>query len=74
LWLFLSTAAKPTCRTTWQDCNTYHLLSAHLGSPRLLVDTSTGAIVQWMDYDEFGNIIQDTNPGFQPFGFVGGQS
>lgn len=25
-----------------------------------------------MDYDEFGNVLQDTNPGFQPFGFAGG--
>jgi RHS repeat-associated protein len=25
-----------------------------------------------MDYDEFGNVTQDTNPGFQPFGFAGG--
>lgn len=25
-----------------------------------------------MDYDGFGNVILDTNPGFQPFGFAGG--
>ncbi len=25
-----------------------------------------------MDYDEFGNVTLDTNPGFQPFGFAGG--
>jgi RHS repeat-associated protein len=25
-----------------------------------------------MDYDEFGNVLVDTNPGFQPFGFAGG--
>ena len=25
-----------------------------------------------MDYDSFGNVISDTNPGFQPFGFAGG--
>lgn len=25
-----------------------------------------------MDYDEFGNVINDTHPGFQPFGFAGG--
>lgn len=51
---------------------TYRILSDHLGSPRLIVDTTTGAIVQRMDYDEFGNVILDTNPGFQPFGFAGG--
>jgi RHS repeat-associated protein len=25
-----------------------------------------------MDYDEWGRVILDTNPGFQPFGFDGG--
>ncbi len=25
-----------------------------------------------MAYDEFGNVTEDTNPGFQPFGFAGG--
>jgi len=51
---------------------TYRILSDHLGSPRLVVDVTTGAILQRMDYDEFGNVILDTNPGFQPFGFAGG--
>jgi len=51
---------------------TYRIISDHLGSPRLVVDVTSGAIVQRMDYDEFGNVILDTNPGFQPFGFAGG--
>jgi len=51
---------------------TYRILSDHLGSPRFVIYTTTGAIVQRMDYDEFGNVILDTNPGFQPFGFAGG--
>lgn len=51
---------------------TYHILTDHLGSPRLVVDTTTGAVVQRLDYDEFGNVVLDTNPGFQPFGFAGG--
>ena len=25
-----------------------------------------------MDFDEFGKVVNDTNPGFQPFGFAGG--
>jgi RHS repeat-associated protein len=25
-----------------------------------------------MDYDEFGRVLVDTNPGFQPFGFASG--
>jgi len=51
---------------------TYRIISDHLGSPRLVVDTSTGAVVQRMDYDDWGKVINDTNPGFQPFGFAGG--
>jgi len=43
-----------------------------LGSPRLVVNVSTGQIAERIDYDEFGNVITDTNPGFQPFGFAGG--
>jgi len=51
---------------------TYRIISDHLGSPRLVINTGNGATVQRVDYDEFGNITQDTNPGFQPFGFAGG--
>jgi len=52
--------------------NTYRIISDHLGSPRLIIDATTGAVVQELDYDEFGGVILDTNPGFQPFGFAGG--
>ncbi len=51
---------------------TYRIVSDHLGSLRLVVDATTGAVVQRLDYDEFGNVTLDTNPGFQPFGFAGG--
>jgi YD repeat-containing protein len=51
---------------------TYRIVSDYLGSARLIVNTTDGAIAQRMDYDEFGNVIADTNPGFQPFGFAGG--
>ncbi|HEX7125838.1 MAG TPA: RHS repeat-associated core domain-containing protein [Thermodesulfobacteriota bacterium] len=51
---------------------TYRLLTDHLGSLRLVVDTATGAVVQRRDYDAWGNVLLDTNPGFQPFGFAGG--
>ena len=43
---------------------TYLLRSS--GRPRLVVDSGTVNIVERIDYDEFGNIINDTNPGFQP--------
>ncbi len=51
---------------------TYRIISDHLGSPRLVINTTDGTVAQRMDYDEFGNVVLDTNPGFQPFGFAGG--
>jgi len=51
---------------------TYRIITDHLGSPRVIINVATGEIVQRMDYDEFGKVILDTNPGFQPFGFAGG--
>ncbi|MCF6211896.1 MAG: RHS repeat protein [Gammaproteobacteria bacterium] len=51
---------------------TYRIISDHLGSPRLVVNTADGSIVQRIDYDVWGKISNDTNPGFQPFGFAGG--
>jgi RHS repeat-associated protein len=59
-----------------QGSTTYRILSDHLGSVRLVVNTAdpnpATAVVQRIDYDEFGNITADSNPGFQPFGFAGG--
>ncbi len=51
---------------------TYRIISDHLGSPRLVVNTTDNTIVQRMDYDDWGNVTNDTNPGMQPFGFAGG--
>jgi len=51
---------------------TYRIIADHLGSPRLIVDANTGTVAQQMEYDEFGRVVVDTNPGFQPFGFAGG--
>jgi RHS repeat-associated protein len=51
---------------------TYSLVADHLGSVRLVVNTATGQVVQRLDYDEFGRVTLNTNPGFQPFGFGGG--
>ncbi len=52
--------------------NTYRIISDHLGSPRLVVNVADGTVQQRMDYDVWGNVTNDTNPGFQPFGFAGG--
>jgi RHS repeat-associated protein len=51
---------------------TYRLIKDHLGSPRLMIDGATGQVAQRIDYDEFGKVLRDSNPGFQPFGFAGG--
>jgi RHS repeat-associated protein len=51
---------------------TYRIFSDQLGSPRAIVNAATGAIAEEITYDEFGNVIHDTKPGFQPFGFAGG--
>jgi RHS repeat-associated protein len=50
----------------------YQIITDHLGSPKLVVNVQTGIVVQKIDYDEFGNVTFDSNPGFQPFGFAGG--
>ncbi len=51
---------------------TYRILTDHLGSPRLVVRADTGEVAQRMDYDSWGRVLRDTQPGFQPFGFAGG--
>ncbi len=52
--------------------STYYMMYDQVGSLRLIVD-STGTTIKKIDYDSFGNIINDTNPGFTiPFGFAGG--
>jgi RHS repeat-associated protein len=50
----------------------YRVVSDVNGSVRLVVNAATGAIAQRIDYDAFGVVTNDTNPGFQPFGFSGG--
>ncbi len=52
--------------------NTYYLTYDQVGSLRIVAD-SAGNVVKAIDYDSFGNIINDTNPAFEiPFGFAGG--
>ncbi len=50
----------------------YRIVQDHLGSPRLIVNSQSGSVLQRIDYDEFGRVLVDSNPGFQPFGFAGG--
>jgi RHS repeat-associated protein len=51
---------------------TYYLTYDQVGSLRIVADSS-GNVIKRIDYDPFGSVITDTNPGFQvPFGFAGG--
>jgi len=61
----------PEAMTT-SDGKTYRIVSDQNGSVRLVIDASTGEVAQQIDYDTWGQITNDTNPGFQPFGFAGG--
>jgi RHS repeat-associated protein len=51
---------------------TYKFITDERGSVRFVVNAATGATVEQIEYDEFGKVLTDTNPGFQPFGFAGG--
>ena len=51
---------------------TYRLVKDHLGSVRQVVDVATGGVAQQLEYDAWGRVLVDTNPGLQPFGFAGG--
>jgi RHS repeat-associated protein len=50
----------------------YRIVSDLLGSVRVVYDLATGDPVQQIDYDVWGNVVNDTNPDFQPFAFAGG--
>jgi len=52
--------------------STYYLTYDQVGSLRVVADAS-GNVVKRINYDSFGNIIDDSNPSFEvPFGFAGG--
>ena len=51
---------------------TYRFVTDLQSSVRLVVNASTGAIAQRIDYDAYGRVLSDSNPGFQPFGYAGG--
>ncbi len=50
----------------------YRLITDVQGSVRLVVNVADGTVAQQLVYDEFGVVLLDTNPGFQPFGYAGG--
>jgi RHS repeat-associated protein len=53
---------------------TNHIVTDHLGSPRLVVD-GNGAVLKRVDYDAWGNVILDSNPALDlAFGYAGGMA
>lgn len=54
------------------NSKTYIFMKDVRGSILKVVDSDTGEVMQEMKYSDWGNVILDTNPGFQPFGFAGG--
>ena len=52
----------------------YYVASDQVGSPRVVSDTF-GNIIKTLDYDSYGVLIADSDPGFDlPIGFAGGIS
>ena len=53
---------------------TYRIISDHLGSPRVIVNVSTGTVTWRANFDAWGNRTLIAGVGdFVPFGFAGGQ-
>ena len=50
----------------------YYVVSDIRGSVRLIVNVGDGTIVQRLDYDSYGQILQDTNPGYTVFAYASG--
>jgi len=48
------------------------LITNQVGTVEAVVDVNSSAILQRVEYDEFGRVLFDSNPGLQPFGFAGG--
>lgn len=55
-----------------ENQNEFKIIVDKLGSLRLIVNSSSGEIVEKMNHDEFGKILVDSKPGIVPFGFAGG--
>jgi len=49
----------------------YKFVVDQIGSVREVV-APDGTVAQRIDYDEFGAVLRDTSPGFQPFGSSAG--
>jgi hypothetical protein len=50
----------------------YRVFADQLGTPLQVVNVSTGVVEQQMRHSAFGEVLEDTNPGFTPSGFARG--
>lgn len=50
----------------------YYIVSDIRGSVRMVVKTTDGNVLQKIEYDAFGKVLSDNNPGYTPFGYAGG--
>jgi uncharacterized protein RhaS with RHS repeats len=51
----------------------YRVVSDHLGSVRMLVNATTGAVVERYDYDVWGRVtFESGDHSLHPFGYAGG--
>lgn len=56
----------------YKNNTVYRIVTDQIGSVKLVINLNDNSVVQAIEYDSFGRIISDSNPGFQPFAFAGG--
>lgn len=54
------------------DGSTYRVITDFDGSPRVIVNTANGNVVEQLSYTAFGVTTTDTTLDWQPFGYAGG--
>ena len=56
----------------WASADWYYVASDQVGTPKVVTDAS-GVVVKALEYDSWGVLLADNNPGFSlPVGFAGG--
>jgi RHS repeat-associated protein len=50
----------------------YRIVTDQLGSIRQVINSTTGQIIQQMDYDEYGSVTNSSGQQIVPMGFAGG--
>lgn len=55
-----------------RGASVYRVITDALGSPLVIIDSKTGAMMEQVAYDAWGNVTEDTSPGLIPISFAGG--